>query len=330
MGYPPSFHWLGSRPRPDYTLTCTFFPPSPLPQLVSDPLACSRPTTHRLDCSSNSSCAYQAFARRLVRPSSYTPHQPPHLRHPRQVPFVPFKALVVPLDFPVYKRIPLGHKKCPLLSPACRPRKHQPLQERLLQGHESCNGGSLEDPYSLGHPTFHMDSQTAILGETLPRVPTLPDATISTPINDALLNHFFPPQPSRPLPSILHPFADWTALTGNEISAALDKCSPFSGPVPATIPYTLWKSLDRIAPDIIISLLGLFLLFSHYPFLMKMANGVVRDKLGKPSYDWPSSFRIIVLLQTMSKILERIVASRLSSINRYVGLLYHNQCGSLP
>ena len=63
---------------------------------------------------------------------------------------------------------------------------------------------------------------------------------------------------------------------------------------------------------------------------MKMANGVVLDKPGKPSYDSVSSFRIIVLLQTLSKILERIDASRLSAIARYVGLLHRNQCGSLP
>ena len=64
---------------------------------------------------------------------------------------------------------------------------------------------------------------------------------------------------------------------------------------------------------------------------MKMANGLVLDKPGKPSYDSPSSFCIIVLLQTISKILARIVASRLlSAIARYVGLLHRNQCGSLP
>ena len=63
---------------------------------------------------------------------------------------------------------------------------------------------------------------------------------------------------------------------------------------------------------------------------MKMAIGVGLDKPGKPSYDSPSSFHIIVLLQTISKILERIVASRLSAIARYVGLLHRNQCDSLP
>ena len=63
---------------------------------------------------------------------------------------------------------------------------------------------------------------------------------------------------------------------------------------------------------------------------MKMANGVVLDKPGKPSYDSPSWFRIIVFLQTISKIQDRIVVFRLSGIARYVGLLHRNQCGSLP
>ena len=54
------------------------------------------------------------------------------------------------------------------------------------------------------------------------------------------------------------------------------------------------------------------------------------DKPGKPSYHSPSSFRIIVLLQTVSKILGGIAASRLSAVARYLGLLNSNQCGSLP
>ena len=167
------------------------------------------------------------------------------------------------------------------------------------------------------------------LGRLAPHFPSLPDATTPTQISDAVLNHFFPPQPSRPLPSILPPFADCTALSAEAISAALTKCSPSPALGPDTIPYTVWKSLHRIAPDILTSLLHLLLLFSHHPSLMKMAYGVVLDKPGKPSYDSPLSFCIIVLLQTISKILERIVASRLSAITRYVGLLHRNQCGSL-
>ena len=168
------------------------------------------------------------------------------------------------------------------------------------------------------------------LGRLAQRFPSLPDATTPTQINDALLNHFFPPEPLRPLPSILRPFADCTALTAEEISATLTKCSPSSAPGPDTIPYSVWKSLHRIAPDVLTSLLGPLLLFGHHPSSMKMANGVVLESPGKPSYNSPSSFRIIVLLHTISKILERIVAFRLSAIARYVGLLHRNQCGSFP
>jgi len=62
---------------------------------------------------------------------------------------------------------------------------------------------------------------------------------------------------------------------------------------------------------------------------MKKANSIVLDKPGKPNYGTPASFRIIVLLETVSKILERLSALRLASAASSLGLLYPNQCGSL-
>jgi len=57
---------------------------------------------------------------------------------------------------------------------------------------------------------------------------------------------------------------------------------------------------------------------------------VVLDKPGKASYDSPSSFHIMVLLKTISKILEQVMTVRLLTIGRCEGLLNPNQCGSLP
>ena len=62
---------------------------------------------------------------------------------------------------------------------------------------------------------------------------------------------------------------------------------------------------------------------------MKKANGIVQFKPGKPDYPTPASFRIIVLLETLSKILERLSALRLASAVCSLGLLHPNQCGSL-
>ena len=54
------------------------------------------------------------------------------------------------------------------------------------------------------------------------------------------------------------------------------------------------------------------------------------DKSGKPSYEYPASFRIMVVIGTFSKILERIIVSLLLHVARSKGLLYPNHYGSLP
>jgi len=71
-------------------------------------------------------------------------------------------------------------------------------------------------------------------------------------------------------------------------------------------------------------------LLGYHPASLKSSNGVVLNKPGKASYESPSSFRIIVLIRTMSKILERIIAARHLVAARLRGLLHPNQCGSLP
>jgi len=167
-------------------------------------------------------------------------------------------------------------------------------------------------------------------GSPAPRFPNLPDASSSREMNQALLDHCFPPHPCAPLPSILLPFGDCPELTKEDVSLSLLKCSPFSAPGPDSILYSVWKSVHRVSPGVLVSLLTPLLCFGHHPSSLKKVNGVVLDKPGKQSYDSPASFRIIVLLQTVSKILERIVASRLAPITRYTGLLHRNQCGSLP
>jgi len=75
--------------------------------------------------------------------------------------------------------------------------------------------------------------------------------------------------------------------------------------------------------------LSLPVCLTHPPSL-KTALGIVLDKPGKPSYDSPSSFRVIFLLRRLSKILERVVTSRLSAQATTCSLIHHPQCGSLP
>jgi len=83
-------------------------------------------------------------------------------------------------------------------------------------------------------------------------------------------------------------------------------------------------------PAILLELLSPLVAFGYHPPSLKIAKGGVLDKPGKASYDSPASFRIIVLLKTISKVLERVMTVRLSAMARSKSLLHPNQCGSLP
>jgi len=70
--------------------------------------------------------------------------------------------------------------------------------------------------------------------------------------------------------------------------------------------------------------------FGYHPPSLQNEEGVILDKPGKASYHFPTSFRMIVLLKTMSKILEQVMTVRLSAIACSKGILYPNQSNSLP
>ena len=163
-----------------------------------------------------------------------------------------------------------------------------------------------------------------------PRFPDLPGANSLVEINPALLNHFFPPTPELTLRGRLHRYPSAVPLTKEEIKAALAKSSPTSAPGPDGVPYSVWKKVNAINPCLLLDLLAPLVAFGYHPTSLKHANGVVLDKPGKPFYDTPASFRIIVFPKTVSKILERILTVRLTSLAREAGLLHPNQCGSLP
>jgi len=142
-------------------------------------------------------------------------------------------------------------------------------------------------------------------------------------------NIFSPPRPSVPPPLILPAFKDVPQVLPAEVSSTFQKSSNMSAPGPSGIPYSIWKQVHKANEKLLLALFTPLLTHGYHPLAMKKANGIVLDKPGKPDYCTPASFRIIVLLKTISKILERLSALRLTSAARSLGLLHHNQCGSL-
>jgi len=148
-------------------------------------------------------------------------------------------------------------------------------------------------------------------------------------MNEALLGHSFPPMAAFSPPPRLRPYNSAPPLTEEEIAHALSKFSS-SAPDPDGIPYLTWKWVNAINGSSLPQYRSRLVSLGYNPASLKVANRVVLDKPGKPSYYSPSSVRIIVLLRTVSKILERIVAARLLLGACSRGLIHPNQCGSLP
>ena len=167
------------------------------------------------------------------------------------------------------------------------------------------------------------------VGRPPPRFPELPGTSTRPELNKALLNYFFPGEPAGFADTILLPFRECLPLAPDEVSRALARSSPSSAPGPDAIPNSVCKRVDRVAPHLIHDLLPPLVVYGSHSLTLKRADGIVLDKPGKPLYDSPSSFRVIVLLQTFSKILERIMNLRLSFVARATGLLNPHQCGSL-
>ena len=180
-------------------------------------------------------------------------------------------------------------------------------------------------------PSSVWEAKKLACGRQQPRFPSFPDKDTPDGINTALLDHFFPaPPPPTQADINLSGFTDYFPLSKEEISSALAKSASSTAPGPDTISYDVWKKIHKSCLDLLTNLIGPLLQYGYHPSSLKKANGIVLDKAGKASYDSPASFRVIVLLETLSKIVERVNASRLSLLAGSCGLLHPHQTGSLP
>jgi hypothetical protein len=68
----------------------------------------------------------------------------------------------------------------------------------------------------------------------------------------------------------------------------------------------------------------------YYPCLFKRACTITLRKLGKLTYSDPGAWRPIALLNTIGKVIETLVAQRLSKVAEEHNLLPDTQMGARP
>ncbi|RXW14227.1 hypothetical protein EST38_g11621 [Candolleomyces aberdarensis] len=110
----------------------------------------------------------------------------------------------------------------------------------------------------------------------------------------------------------MEPERAWPEFSLLELRQALEACSSRSASGPDHI---LWRHLKQIlalpqCADIIIALANGCIESGHWPKQFKESTLVIIPKPNKPSYSTPKVFRPIVLLNTLGKLIKKMISNR--------------------
>jgi hypothetical protein len=152
---------------------------------------------------------------------------------------------------------------------------------------------------------------------------------------DLLLKTFFPPSiggaiNTTPVQSTIPPIRDNPELTAEEVGSAVQTLRPWKAPGIDGIPNMVWKETWPTLQKWILTIFNASIRMGVMPAAFKTARMVPLRKPQKPDYTIPESYRPISLLSTLGKILESVVARRLSYWAETRGLLPDTQFGARP
>ena len=105
----------------------------------------------------------------------------------------------------------------------------------------------------------------------------------------------------------------WIPFSKEEFISLIAKCNNLSAPSPDKL---LWRHLKHILKDKsclkrIINIANTCFELGHWPDHFKTSITIVIPKLNKASYNSPKLFRPIVLLNTLGKLIKKVISERL-------------------
>ena len=127
------------------------------------------------------------------------------------------------------------------------------------------------------------------------------------------------------------PTSPWPAFSKEEFRHALFSCNNSSAP---GLDKLMWSHLKIILKDdkclnTIIHIANACINLGYWPLHFKKSTMVVISKLNKKSYNFPKSFRPIVLLNTIGKLIEKVIRERLQFNMASNNFIHPSQLGSL-
>jgi len=124
---------------------------------------------------------------------------------------------------------------------------------------------------------------------------------------------------------------DWPPFTGQEFKDTIAKYSNSSSPGPDHVTWRHLKPLilDKMCLSKVVDIANAYITVGYWPDQFKESTSVIIPKPNKTSYNTSKAFQPIILLNTMGKLIEKVISNRLQFHLSANGFLDPNQLGGI-
>ena len=128
--------------------------------------------------------------------------------------------------------------------------------------------------------------------------------------------HLFPNPPTPDLSDLTNQIYEekeaWKEITRQEVSDAINRAATGKASGPDEIPTEIIKSAASILLEPLWWTSNQCMELGYHPQHFRKSITVILRKIGKEDYSQPKSYRPIALLNTLGKVLESIIAIRIT------------------
>ena len=126
-------------------------------------------------------------------------------------------------------------------------------------------------------------------------------------------------------------FLPWAQFVEEEFASFLLKCSNMSTLGPDKLLWRYFKIIlkDKTCLRNIITIADTCIKLGHWPSHFKISLTIIIPKPNKASYDLSKLFRPIILLNTLGKLIEKVISNRIQFYVVANNFIHHSQLGSL-
>jgi len=110
-----------------------------------------------------------------------------------------------------------------------------------------------------------------------------------------------------------YPQAEWPSFSKLEFNDTIKKYNSSSTPEPD---HLAWMHIKNLVSDNkylikIVNITNIYVTLHYWSKNFKKSTSIIISKLNKMSYDFSKVFYLIVLLNTLSKLIKKVISNRL-------------------